>query len=116
METLLEKVRLKNKEKILNVTWNNKEINIENIKSITKDKDEIIISGSIEFIENVHKKIKECIENNSLQKENITIIDCYDINKVQSKIKELLELHDKILNTAGEKDKEEYVLNIKTAN
>ena len=74
METLLEKVRLKNKEKILNVTWNNKEINIENIKSITKDKDEIIISGSIEFIENVHKKIKECIENNSLQKENITII------------------------------------------
>lgn len=116
METLLEKVRLKNKEKILNVTWNNKEINIESIKSITKDKDEIIISGSIEFIENVHKKIKECIENNSLQKENITIIDCYDINKVQSKIKELLELHDKILNTAGEKDKEEYVLNIKTAN
>ena len=78
------------------------EINIENIKSITKDKDEIIISGSIEFIENVHKKIKECIENNSLQKENITIIDCYDINKVQSKIKELLELHDKILNTAGD--------------
>ena len=45
-----------------------------------------------------------------------TIIDCYDINECEQEIKQILNEHEKVLNTAGEKDKEEYITTIKMAN
>lgn len=114
IKTLLDKLRIKNKERILKINWNTKEIN----KEIIKNNDEIIVNGSIEYIEKVNQQIEKIIQDNNEEFKNkeLTIINCYDITKYQSKVKEIIEKHDKILNTAGEKDKEEYINSIKIAN
>lgn len=117
METLLEKLNLTNKQKVLSIKWNKTEINMENVINIIKNNDEIIINGTMEYIENIHKIIKQSIEENvTIQNKNITLIDCYDIEKYGNNIKEILDTHEKILNTAGEKNKEEYITSIQIAN
>ena len=65
-----------------------------------------------EFIE----KAREEVENNLLENKIIEIIDCYDIEDCKYGIKDILDKHDKILNTSGEKNKEEYITTIKVAN
>lgn len=114
IKTLLDKLRIKNKERILKINWNTKEIN----KEIIKNNDEIIVNGSIEYIEKINQQIEKIIKDNNeeFKDKELTIINCYDITKYQSKVKEIIEKHDKILNTAGEKDKEEYINSIKIAN
>ena len=52
--------------------------------------------------------MKENIEYNR----KINIVNCYNIDEVKDSIKEIIEEHEKILNTAGEKDKEEYIVKI----
>lgn len=115
IQTLLDKLKIKNKEKILNIGWRTKEINENEIKEILKETNEIIINGSIEYIERVNKLIEKIKSENFKEKE-ITIINCYDITKYENKVKEIIENHDKILNTSGEKDKQEYISSISIAN
>ena len=62
------------------------------------------------------EKAREEIENNLLENKIIEIIDCYDIEDCKYGIKDILDKHDKILNTSGEKNKEEYITTIKVAN
>lgn len=115
MTTLLEKLKLENKQRILNIKWNKTNIKEIDLKDIIENNNEIIINGSLEYISNAHEKIKEYLRENETNKK-ITIIDCYDINKYENSVRQILDQHDKILNTAGEKEKEEYVTNIKIAN
>ncbi len=115
MTTLLEKLKIENKQKILNIKWSSTNIENTNLKTIIENNSEIIVNGSLEYINNVHEKIKKYLNENVVNKE-ISIIDCYDINKYEKSVKQILDKHDKILNTAGEKDKEEFVINIKIAN
>lgn len=115
MTTLLEKLKLENKQKVLDIKWSNRDIENIDVKDIIENNSEIIINGSLEYINNVHQKIKQYLNEGEINKK-ITILDCYDINKYEKNIKQILDKHDKILNTAGEKDKEEYVTNIKVAN
>ena len=70
------------------------------------------ILSTKEFIE----KAREEVENNLLENKIIEIIDCYDIEDCKYGIKDILDKHDKILNTSGEKNKEEYITTIKVAN
>lgn len=115
IQTLLDKLKIKNKEKILNIGWRTKEINENEIKEILKETNEIIINGSIEYIEKINKIIEKIKSENFKEKE-ITVINCYDITKYENKVKEIIENHDKILNTSGEKDKQEYISSISIAN
>ena len=110
METLLKKVNLENSDKILNIGWNKRKL--ENIKELVENNDCIIISGTVEYIRNAHELIKESIYKNK----SITVIDCYDINECEPEIKNILDEHERVLNTSGEKEKEEYVTTIKMAN
>lgn len=110
MEILLKKLNLKNTERILGIGWNKREL--VNIEKLINDNEWIIISGTVEYINNVHKMIEENIVINK----NITILDCYDVNECKPEIKRILNEHDKVLNTAGEKDKDEYITTIKIAN
>lgn len=110
MEILLKKLNLENEEKVLSIGWNKR--NLENIKKLIKDNDCIIIAGTVEYINNVHILIKECIDKNKC----ISIIDCYNINECEPEIKRILNEHEIVLNTAGEKAKEEYISTIKMAN
>lgn len=115
IQALLDKLKIKNKEKILNIGWKTKDVNEEEIQNILKEHNEIIINGSIEYIDNINKRIEKIINENFKDKE-ITIINCYDITKYEDKVKEIIEHHDKILNTSGEKDKQEYIGSISIAN
>mgnify|MGYP000286678970 FL=1 len=88
------------------------------MKNIIKNNDEIIVNGNIEYIEQINQQIEKILENNSeeLKNKELSIINCYDITKDESKVKEIIEKHDKILNTAGEKDKQEYINSMVIAN
>ena len=98
------------KKEIINIGW--QKSNLEDIKQAVQNNDCIIINGTKEFIE----KAREEIENNLLENKIIEIIDCYDIEDCKYGIKDILDKHDKILNTSGEKNKEEYITTIKVAN
>ena len=110
METLLTKLHLEDKKEIINIGW--QKSNLEDIKQAVQNNDCIIINGTKEVIE----KAREEIENNLLENKIIEIIDCYDIEDCKYGIKDILDKHDKILNTSGEKNKEEYITTIKVAN
>ena len=108
IEVLVNKLNLKNKDKILDINWNStngmKYINIDNIIKNNKMKELlIIIKGSKEYIKTVNKNIERSIEKNKI-KNNIKIIDCYEVMEFNEGIQEILDEHDKILNTSGEKE------------
>ena len=112
IEKLLEKLNLKNTKKIKDINWKAVE-EIDNKIGSILDNDqtntEIIVNGTREFIKEVNSKIEEYININNKEKQNITIINCYDVYKYEDSIREILEKHDKVLNTSGEKEKEEYL-------
>lgn len=104
VEILVKKLNLKNKEKILNINWNKiKEIN-KSIENIEKNQELIIlISGSKEFIERENIKLIRYFETKNI-KQSIKIINCYEVIEFNGNIQQILDEHDKILNTSGEKE------------
>lgn len=109
VEILLKKLNLKNEEKILNINWNNnKEIKYSKISKLLKENEELllIVNGSKEYIEKVNIILDKYIENNLEKINNIKlkIVNCYEIVEFNGSIVEILDKHDKILNTSGEKE------------
>ena len=91
IKELVSKVNLKEeiKNQILNLKWN-----CSNIVEI-KDKSNIILIGKEKFIED---KVKEIEEKNINE---IQIIDCYYFEEIKNKMKDIVEKHDRSLNTLG---------------
>ena len=91
VETLVSKMNLneENKDKILNLGWNEKEY-----KKL-EDKSNIIIIGNKRYIEDVNMQIKEKNINNA------TIIDCYAFEDVKDKMENIIEKYSQNLNTTG---------------
>ena len=79
------------KSKILGLNWNNKQIE-EDLK-IEKDNSVIIINGSINYIEQIEKKLPKL--------SNIEIVHCYDICKNKFNIDEIKKNYKGILNTGN---------------
>ena len=97
------------KNKIKNIKWQNKRIikysEIEKELKNYKNSITILTAGKREYIENVYKNIEKFIKSKQLKK--IKILDCYEVTGFNKNIREVLDCHDKILNTAGEKQIEE---------
>ncbi len=91
IKELVSKVNLKEeiKNQILNLKWN-----CSNIVEI-KDKSNIILIGKEKFIED---KVKEIEEKNINE---IQIIDCYYFEEIKNKMQDIVEKHDRSLNTLG---------------
>lgn len=89
MKILISKMNLKNKEQILELDWNNDQIE----KINEKENIVIINNGSKKFIEEKNKKIKE-IEN----KEISEIINCYEFDEIKNEIVEIRDRHTEVLN------------------
>lgn len=113
VEVLLEKLSLKNEEKILSINWKNiKEVKYSKVSKILEKENEgevlIIVNGTKKYIEKVNIFLDKYIQNNleKIQKTNvkIKIINCYEIIEFNGSIVEILDNHDKILNTSGEKE------------
>lgn len=105
IEELLEKLNVKNKEKILKINWINKETK-EKIDEVLEQKIKnnkqniIIIGGNKNFILNNNKKIMNYLNNKG--EYNIKIIDCYNVEEVKKDMKLIVKQYDGILNTSGE--------------
>ena len=116
VETLVKKLNLKNSERILNINWNivktkkyaelKNILNNENKESKESKNITIIVNGTKKFIDSVGKNIERWLNQNK-SVENIKIINCYEITEFNYNITEILDEHDKILNTSGEKEKTE---------
>ena len=102
--TLLQKLNLKNKEKIQNINWNKEER--KNIFSNLNESNKeiiIIVNGKNEFIKSKNEKIEKYLKTHKIN-QKIKIINCYELIEFNGSITEILDEHDKILNTSGEKE------------
>ena len=103
---LVEKLNLKNKEKILELNWNKfseKEKIIYNGNSKEKI---MIINGDKDFIENKNKRIEKYFKTHKING-TLKIINCYELMGFGGNISEILDRHDMVLNTSGEREIEE---------
>lgn len=117
IKEILSKITLNNeaKEKILNINWKATDIEKMNIEKylkqrLTEEKNlSIIVYGKEKYINEANKIINKCIIKNekNIKNKRIKIIDCYTVNDFNDNIREILEQHDAIFNTSGEKKIEE---------
>ena len=102
--TLLEKLNLKNKEKILNLSWKEKDEIKTKINELKENQELVIfINGTKEFIEKQNIKLTRYFETH-LIKHPIKIVNCYEVLAFDGSIEQVLEQHDKVLNTSGERE------------
>ena len=105
----MEKLNLKNKNEILSIRWTSvdskKYTDIENILNteITKNAENIIlISGDRNYIEIINSNINKWLEKANIK--SIKIIDFFEVTEFNNDIVNILDGHDKILNTCGERE------------
>ena len=120
IKILVEKLNLKNKEQILSINWKNiNSIKYEDIKNklnkeIKKDDEKnlkiesgeiqniILVNGSKDYIEKNNSNIEKWIEKSPIS--NIKIINFFEVTDFNSNIVEILNNHDRVFNTSGEKE------------
>lgn len=116
IKTILTRVNLKNEDKILNIDWKNSNGKkyVEVAQKLTEllkkeEKNIILINGVKNYIDAVNYNVEKTLENfvNKGKNVNIKIINCYEVTEFNGNITEILDKHNKILNTAGEKEIEE---------
>lgn len=110
VDTLVKKLNLKNSEQILNINWNTVQSkkyaeikNILNNESRENANITIIVNGTKKFIDNLGKNIDRWLSQNKKVR-NVKIINCYEITEFNYNITEILDAHNKILNTSGERE------------
>ena len=110
IEEFLSKLTLnpQDKQELEYLNWHsNKECKYiqinELLNSIQEQKIIFIVSGTKNYIEKVNMNINKVVRKNKIKKE-ITIINCYEVMQFNNNIKQILDTHDKILNTSGERE------------
>lgn len=105
----MKKLNLKNKNEILSIRWTSvdskKYTDIENILNteITKNAENIIlISGNKNYIEIINNNINKWLEKANIK--SIKIIDFFEVTEFNNNIVNILDGHEKILNTSGERE------------
>lgn len=112
MKEILSRIKINEriKEQILKIDWKNKkQIKYGEIKRLmekmTKNEREvfILVEGNKNRIDEINKSIDKYIQKQEkkLIRKEIKIINCYDINEFNENLQEILDKHDKILNTSG---------------
>lgn len=95
VKVLLDRINfsLEDKKKILRLDWKKK--NTENLENFIKENKEklcIIIIGNKKYI----KSLNDIIKINDLN--NVSVIDCYDVNEVENEVSEIKKEYDNMLN------------------
>lgn len=113
IKLLIKKLNLRNEERILGIDWKQsmarKYTNVSNkLNVIEKVKGNyvILVNGKKNYIDMVNKYIEKWLQKNKVQHE-IKIINCYEITEFNYNITEILDSHDKIINTSGEREIQE---------
>ena len=108
IKTLISKLNLKNEKKVLKLNWKaSKEKNINEILNKNyneNDKNNILfVSGSKTYIDVINNDIFSWMKENKIKNENLKIINCYEVTEFNNNIVEILNSHNKVLNTSGER-------------
>lgn len=102
IKTILDKLNLKDEIKQEAYKIGNNIIKAEELADDINKIDEIIIVGKENYINDVNKKIEKM-----RVKENLRILDCYEVMDFNKSIEKILLNHEKLVNTAGERSIEE---------
>lgn len=109
IETLVKKLNLKNENEILQIRW--EEINskrygdIEQLLELEinqKRENIILVNGSRDYIEKNNENIERWVEKTNSN--HIKIINFFEVTEFNHHIVEILNSHDRVLNTSGEKE------------
>ena len=113
IKTLISKLNLKNEQKILEIDWKASkgmrysELDKKLSKMLLKGSNMniVLISGSKSYMDFANKNVDKWIYSHveKIQQNEFKIINCYEVTEFNSNIHEILDMHKKILNTAGEK-------------
>lgn len=107
IETLLEKLNLKNEQEIKNINWDSiPELQKKEIEEILQDETQdivIVISGSEMYIKDCDKKIEQYYKESHMNQQ-VKIVNCFEMTSIDGNISKVLHEHNKILNTKGEKE------------
>ena len=112
MKELLTRIQINNriKEQILKLEWKNKNlIKYSDIRKfmekITRNQKNVtvIVEGNKDRIEYINKNIDRWIQkqDRKISRKEIKIINCYEVTEFNENLQEILDKHDKILNTSG---------------
>ena len=103
-------------KKILNLNWSTQDEIKAKINELEKNQELVIfINGSKEFIEKYNRKLTRYFETHLIKNE-IKIINCYEVIEFNGSITQILDEHDKILNTSGEKEIKEVFTDYEKSN
>lgn len=108
IKTIINRTEIEDelKENLLKIEWNKKDINInfeKELKNFANEKEKIIfINGDQKYIDTMDENIEKWISQNKLEENNIKIIHCYNIDKMENNMKNIINSYPKILNTTGE--------------
>lgn len=98
INTLIEKVNLDNniKSKVLDINWKDEDEN--KYKKIINDNNAVVfIKGNENYINKTNKNLNQLKEKNNLE-----IIDCYNLEEIGNKMPEILTEHSNIITTKSE--------------
>lgn len=112
MKEILSRIKMsdRKKDEIEKVGWENKNIvKYSEIKkymeNTTKNQEKItiIIEGNRKRIEYINKNIDKWLKKSEkkIKHKEIKIINCYEVTEFNQDLNEILNEHDKILNTSG---------------
>lgn len=113
IKLLTSKLNLKDEKGILEIDWKaNEEVNDSKLNqklrsTIQRENNYniIFVNGTKGYIDSVNRSVDKWINYNvdNLSHHKIKIVNCYEVTEFNNNIREILDSHDKILNTAGEK-------------
>ncbi len=95
---VIEEIQGKKSKSLLEIDWESKSLSYLYECDI-KDK-LILISGTKEFIKETNKIVAN-------RNESCMILNCFEIIQGSEKLQEILDAHDKVVNTTGERNAEE---------
>ncbi len=95
---VIEEIQGKKSKSLLEIDWESKSLSYLYECDI-KDK-LILISGTEEFIKETNKIVAN-------RNESCMILNCFEIIQGSEKLQEILDAHDKVVNTTGERNAEE---------
>lgn len=118
MQEILTRIKIsdRKKQEIIKVGWENNDIiKYNDVKKYMEraikegEKITIIVEGTKYRIETLGKNIDKWIKKSEkkLKKKEIRIINCYEVTEFNQDLNEILNKHDKILNTSGVHEIEE---------
>lgn len=82
-------------DELLSIDWKNKDLKY--LYEADIENKLILVNGNDEFIERANQIINE-------RKEKCEILDCYEILQGKEKLEKILDKHEKVVNTTGERN------------